>query len=64
MPSPKGTKSGGTIYGQNEGANTNTASAVGQGHAAYADDGGKYRDTTAGEGVNLDSGTPDNWGMQ
>ncbi|GHV45390.1 hypothetical protein AGMMS49546_31060 [Spirochaetia bacterium] len=63
------TKTGGTIYGDNDTTNTppeNTATlgAPGTGHAVYfsSSSGDKYRNTTAGTGVNLDSTTNDNWG--
>ncbi|MCL1818723.1 MAG: hypothetical protein FWG35_07315, partial [Spirochaetaceae bacterium] len=53
-------KSGGTIYGSNGGANSNTATP-GLGDAAYVS-ADIYRNTTAGPGVVLDSGSIDNWG--
>ncbi|MCL1818745.1 MAG: hypothetical protein FWG35_07425 [Spirochaetaceae bacterium] len=57
-------KTGGTIYGSNGGVNSNKAgSSTGSGHAAYVFDGPKSRDTSAGPGVKLDSGTTDNWGQ-
>jgi hypothetical protein len=57
-------KTGGTIYGKNEGANSNTATADTQGHAVYVySSPAKYRDTTAGPTVNLNSGTAANWGL-
>jgi hypothetical protein len=48
-------KTGGVIYGKNEGANTNTASADTMGYAVYAfhNTTPKYRDTTADTGDNL-----------
>jgi uncharacterized repeat protein (TIGR02543 family) len=56
-------KSSGTIYGSN--ADTvlkNTASSDAYGHAVYyIDSSAKMRNTTAGTGVTLDSGTSDNW---
>jgi hypothetical protein len=58
------TKSGGTIYGTDGGANANAASMDGQGHAVYAADGSKYRDSTAGPSDDLDSsetGTAGGW---
>jgi uncharacterized repeat protein (TIGR02543 family) len=55
-------KTGGTIYGNNAGGNSNEAES-GLGHAVYVSnsDGGKYRSSTAGPGVNLDSRTDTNW---
>jgi hypothetical protein len=55
-------KSGGIIYGDTDsihtpGTNENTARAGG--HAAYVITGPKQRDSTAGPGDNLDSGTAD-----
>ncbi|GHV93609.1 hypothetical protein AGMMS50268_41120 [Spirochaetia bacterium] len=60
------TKIGGTIYGDDNTTNTppeNTATgaATGNGHAVYVVSGTKYRDTTAGETVGLDSTTATNW---
>ena len=53
------TKTGGIIYGKGEGVNSNTANSDGKGHAVYG--GGKYRDTTAGPGINLSTANNDNW---
>jgi len=56
------TKTGNSIiYGDNEGTNSNTAAnAITPGHAVRVNS-GRTRNTTAGEGVNLDSGTAVNW---
>jgi hypothetical protein len=56
-------QSGGTIiYGSNaEDTLKNTAGNNTQGHAAYVYSGSKKRNSTAGEGITLDSGTDDNW---
>ncbi|MCL2212188.1 MAG: hypothetical protein FWB95_09730 [Treponema sp.] len=56
------TKTGNSIiYGDNEGTNSNTAAnAITPGHAVRVNS-GRTRNTTAGEGVNLDSGTAANW---
>jgi hypothetical protein len=56
-------KTGGTIYGSDGGDQKNTAYNDSYGHAVYVRviDGLKRRNTTAGPGVNLDSGTADNW---
>jgi hypothetical protein len=59
------TKTGGTIYGDTDtthtaGSTENTATS-GNGHAVYNYDGGKKRNSTAGPGVNLDSGIAANW---
>jgi hypothetical protein len=56
------TTSGGTIYGKDEGANSNTAYADGKGHAVskwFDLSTFKYRDTTAGPGdaVKTSTGT-------
>jgi hypothetical protein len=55
------TKTGGTIYGSNAGApNWNRASGNGKGHAVYkyiTVNTGKYRDTTAGPEVNINTST-------
>ncbi|GHV43593.1 hypothetical protein AGMMS49546_25630 [Spirochaetia bacterium] len=59
------TKTGGTIYGNVGAPNGNEATNGNNwGHAVYVDGSpAKYRDTTAGTGVNLDSkGTPTEWG--
>jgi hypothetical protein len=56
-------KTGGTIYGKNEGGNSNTAT-VGdtRGHAVYVGSSPvKYRSTTAGPTVNLNSANTTNW---
>ena len=49
-------QSGGTIYGS-DASNTlkNTASSSSYGHAVYVDSGSKKRNTTAGEGITLNS---------
>ena len=60
-------KSGGTIYGNDGSANRNTAGGTpGKGHAAFAqtyinDITSRYRDATAGTGVDLDSSNATNW---
>ncbi|GMO30038.1 MAG: hypothetical protein Ta2B_10950 [Termitinemataceae bacterium] len=56
-------KSGGIIYGSNASPTTlkNTASNDSLGHAVSVSNGGKKRNTTAGESVNLDSSTAENW---
>jgi len=60
-------KTGGTIYGNNAGTNSNTAGTkTGSGHAVFFDATPlppKYRDTTAGPLVNLNSNNNDNWGL-
>jgi hypothetical protein len=55
-------KTGGTIYGNDGTPNSNTATnstsgtpPTSYGHAVYVSSGQKYRNTTAGPGVNLDS---------
>jgi predicted outer membrane repeat protein len=63
------TKSGGTVYGSLQEGGTmpedpllkNTAGS-GNGHAAYVSS-TRYRNTTAGPGVDLDSNTGTNWGL-
>ncbi|GHV03786.1 hypothetical protein AGMMS50229_03750 [Campylobacterota bacterium] len=56
-------KTGGTIYGKDSGANTNSASADNRGHAVFYDNGGttKYRDTTANALIGLNSADGTNW---
>ena len=56
------TKTGSSIiYGNNEGTNSNTANILtSSGHAVFVST-TRFRNTTAGEGVNLDSGTAVNW---
>jgi parallel beta-helix repeat protein len=61
-------KTGGTIYGYDAGDAVNSNAAVdggyptGIGHAVYVDNSPlKKRDSTAGPGVNLNSGASDNW---
>jgi predicted outer membrane repeat protein len=66
-------KTGGTIYGSGEGSKGNTAGdptatpPTGNGHAVYVEaatsgaGASKYRNTTAGPEVNLDSATDANW---
>jgi uncharacterized repeat protein (TIGR02543 family) len=58
-------KIGGTISGMNASpvADRNRANGVEWGHAAYVQNGGKYRSNTAGTGVNLNSGKTANWGQ-
>jgi hypothetical protein len=54
-------KSGGTVYGSSEGGNSNTASGGDtSGHAVYVS-ATKYRNATAGTGVNLNSVTSGGW---
>ena len=56
------TKTGSSIiYGNNEGTNSNTATAAAGGHAVYVWSPVRTRNTTAGEGVDLNSGTAANW---
>jgi hypothetical protein len=57
------TKTGSSvIYGNNEGTNSNIANAsTSSGHAVYVWSPVRVRNTTAGESVNLDSGTATNW---
>jgi hypothetical protein len=50
------TKTGGTVYGKDGGDDSNQAYSDTRGHAVYIY-GGKYRDTTAGSGDNIDSST-------
>ncbi|MCL2277695.1 MAG: InlB B-repeat-containing protein [Treponema sp.] len=56
------TKTGSSIiYGNNEGTNSNTANVLtSSGHAVYVST-ARFRNTTAGAGVNLDNGTAANW---
>jgi hypothetical protein len=64
-------KTGGTIYGRDGGTglwnritnnpNPPLTAYDGQGAAVYCVAGSKFRDSTAGPGVNLDSGTAANW---
>ncbi|MDR2471211.1 MAG: hypothetical protein LBD09_03760 [Treponema sp.] len=53
------TKTRGTIYGNGEGGNSNSVS--GNGHAVYVVSSGKYRNTTAGDEVPINSS--DNTGL-
>jgi len=58
------TKTGGTIYGSDGGLDANEATnGNGYGHAAYSASGPKFRDTSAGPTIDLDSSTATNWGL-
>jgi hypothetical protein len=52
-------KTGGTIYGNNGGNNANIITDGGTGAAVMA--GNKVRETTAGDNINLNTDTDDNW---
>ncbi|MDR0759667.1 MAG: autotransporter adhesin family protein, partial [Treponema sp.] len=57
------TKSGGSIIYGSDAADGLKNISAGNGQAVYVQNGSKYRNTTAGEDVDLDSATDANWGQ-
>jgi uncharacterized repeat protein (TIGR02543 family) len=54
-------QSGGIIYGSNADASLKNTATSGNGHAVYVSSGSKKRNSTAGVGVTLNSGTSGGW---